>query len=95
MDVSDATVRHVARLARLKLKDEEVASLAADMSRILTYVTKLEELDTEGVEPTSHVANAATPMRADVVTNESRPEDAVANAPEKKDHFFSVPSIIE
>ena len=96
MRISPDEVRHVAKLARLRLSEEEITSLAADMAEILTYVEKLDGLDTAGVEPTSCVVASETAFRKDVVTNEPSPEDAVANAPKKENNFFFVvPNIIE
>ena len=93
--VSDAEVRHVAALARLELREDEIESLARDMNSILDYVTKLEELDTSAVQPTAQVVVQTAPMRQDSVTTTSTADDAVANAPLRHDHFFVVPSIIE
>ncbi len=95
MKLTSDEVRRVATLARLELEDDEVASLADDMSRILTYVDKLAELDTDEVEPTSHVVTMKGPLRTDRVTNEQTPERTLANAPRREGNFFVVPSIIE
>lgn len=88
-------VRHVARLARLELSPDEERSLQANMSEILTYVDKLNELDTEGVTPTTQVGEAGTPMRDDQVTNQPIPDDLLRNAPARVDNLFKVPRIIE
>ena len=66
MELSEAEVRNVATLARLDLSDSEVASLAKDMNQILSYVAKLSELDTDNVEPTSHVVEMSTRTPLDV-----------------------------
>jgi aspartyl-tRNA(Asn)/glutamyl-tRNA(Gln) amidotransferase subunit C len=88
-------VRHVARLARLELSPDEEQSLQANMSEILSYVDKLNELDTEGVVPTTQVGEAGTPMRDDQVTNQPAPDDLLRNAPARVGNFFKVPRIIE
>jgi aspartyl-tRNA(Asn)/glutamyl-tRNA(Gln) amidotransferase subunit C len=88
-------VRHVARLARLELSPDEERSLQANMSEILGFVDKLNELDTSGVEPTTQVGEAGTPMRDDLVTNEPDPDDLLRNAPARVDNFFKVPRILE
>jgi aspartyl-tRNA(Asn)/glutamyl-tRNA(Gln) amidotransferase subunit C len=93
--ISLEQVRHVARLARLKLSAVEEESLQADMSEILTYVDKLNQLDTSAVEPTAQVGEAGTPMREDAVTNQPAPEVMLANAPARSRSFFRVPKIIE
>lgn len=95
MELSEVEVRHVAALARLELSDEEVKSLGKDMNQILSYVTKLNELDTDAVEPTTHVVTMSTPYRDDEVTCTPAPEDAMANAPKAENNHFVVPSIIE
>ena len=95
MKLSRAEVEKVAALARLELSAEEVEHLSEDLSSILSYIAKLEELDTTEVEPTSHVVEMKTPFRDDVVTNEPATDDALANAPEREEGYFVVPSIIE
>lgn len=93
--ISVDQVRHVARLARLELSPDEEQSLQADLSAILSYVDKLNELDTTAVEPTTQVGEAGTPMREDEVTNRPAPEEMLANAPAREGHLFKVPKIIE
>ncbi|HUN59117.1 MAG TPA: Asp-tRNA(Asn)/Glu-tRNA(Gln) amidotransferase subunit GatC [Candidatus Binataceae bacterium] len=88
-------VRHVARLARVELSPEEETSLQTNMSEILAYVDKLNELDTANVEPTTQVGEAGTPMRNDEVTNRPAPEEMLRNAPARVNNFFKVPRIIE
>jgi len=93
--ISVDLVRHVARLARLELSPAEEQSLQADLSAILSYVDKLNELDTAAVEPTAQVGEAGTPMREDEVINSPAPEEMLANAPAREGHLFKVPKIIE
>jgi len=93
--ISLEQVRHVALLARLELSAAEEQSLQADMSAILSYVDKLNELDTTTVAPTAQVGEAGTAMREDRVTNRPAPEEMLANAPARDGHFFKVPKIIE
>jgi aspartyl-tRNA(Asn)/glutamyl-tRNA(Gln) amidotransferase subunit C len=88
-------VRHVARLARLELTDDEERHLQADLSSILAYIDKLNELDTAAVEPTAQVGDAGTPMREDQVTNRPAPDELLQNAPAKRNHLIVVPKIIE
>jgi aspartyl-tRNA(Asn)/glutamyl-tRNA(Gln) amidotransferase subunit C len=88
-------VRHVALLARLRLSPDEETRLQADMSSMLGYVEKLNELDTTDVPPTAQVGEPGAPMREDVVTNHPAPDDMLANAPERRGNFFKVPKIIE
>ncbi len=95
MKLSKDEVRHVAALARLQLSDGEVDQLADEMGAILGYAEKLGELDTDQVEPTSHVVSMDTPFREDHATREPDPERTLANAPKREGNFFVVPSIIE
>ena len=88
-------VRHVARLARLELSPAEEQSLQSDLSAILAYVDKLNQLNTEEVEPTAQVGEPGTPMRDDEITNRPAPEEMLANAPARSRNFFKVPKIIE
>jgi aspartyl-tRNA(Asn)/glutamyl-tRNA(Gln) amidotransferase subunit C len=88
-------VRHVARLARLELSAAEEQSLQSDLSAILAYVDKLNQLNTEEVEPTTQVGEPGTPMRDDEITNRPAPEEMLANAPARSRNFFKVPKIIE
>jgi aspartyl-tRNA(Asn)/glutamyl-tRNA(Gln) amidotransferase subunit C len=93
--ISLEQVRHVARLARLELTPEEERRLQIDMSEMLGYVDKLNELETDMVEPTAQVGESGTPVREDVVTNRPAAEAMLANAPAREGFFFKVPKIIE
>ncbi len=95
MAVSIEDVRKVAYLARLSFSPEEEARLAEDLSRILEYVQKLNELDTEGVPPTSHVLPIHNVFREDFVTPSLPQDELLANAPSKWQGFFRVPKVIE
>jgi aspartyl-tRNA(Asn)/glutamyl-tRNA(Gln) amidotransferase subunit C len=88
-------VRHVARLARLELSAAEEQSLQSDLSAILAYVDKLNQLNTAEVEPTAQVGESGTLMRDDEITNRPAPEEMLANAPARSRNFFKVPKIIE
>jgi aspartyl-tRNA(Asn)/glutamyl-tRNA(Gln) amidotransferase subunit C len=88
-------VRHVARLARLELSAAEEQGLQSDLSAILAYVDKLNQLNTEEVEPTAQVGDPGTPMRNDEITNRPAADEMLANAPARSRNFFKVPKIIE
>ncbi len=88
-------VEHVARLARLALSDGEKQRMRQQLDRILGYIAKLNELDTEGVEPTTHAIRMVNVMREDEVQASCPPEAMLANAPEQAGEFFRVPRIIE
>lgn len=85
-------VLHVAKLARLRLSDEEVERMAEELSDILGHVDRISQMDLEGVEPTSHVVALENVLRADVPRPSLPREAALANAPEPVDGAFRVPS---
>jgi aspartyl-tRNA(Asn)/glutamyl-tRNA(Gln) amidotransferase subunit C len=95
MKISKQEVEHVAKLARLDLSAQEKEKLTQQLSNILTYVEKLNELDTKGVEPTSHVLDIKNVMRDDVAVPGLAQDRALANAPEKAAGHYKVPLIIE
>jgi aspartyl-tRNA(Asn)/glutamyl-tRNA(Gln) amidotransferase subunit C len=95
MKITKKEVEHVAKLARLELSEQEKEKLTDQLSSILTYVEKLNELDTSGVEPTSHVLDINNVMRDDVAEESLTQERALANAPDKAAGHFKVPKIIE
>lgn len=92
--ISDETIEYVGILAKLELSDEEKERAKKDMGEMLDYIDKLNELDTEGVEPMSHVFPVNNVFREDIVTNGDGSEATLANAPEKKDGGFKVPKTI-
>lgn len=93
-EISDETIEYVGILAKLELSDEEKVQAKKDMSEMLAYIDKLNELDTEGVEPMSHVFSVDNVFREDVVTNGDGSADTLSNAPEKKEGGFKVPKTI-
>jgi aspartyl-tRNA(Asn)/glutamyl-tRNA(Gln) amidotransferase subunit C len=95
MKISQQEVEHVAKLARLALTDQERERLTDQLSNILTYVEKLNELETKGIEPTSHVLDISNVMRDDVPRDSLTQERALANAPEMAAGHYKVPKIIE
>ena len=95
MALDRATVARIAKLARIKVPDEELDHLAGELSNILGWIEQLNEVDIEGVEPMTSVVEVDLPKRDDIVTDGGYPEKIVANAPVKHDHFFVVPKVIE
>ena len=95
MKITKQEVEHVAKLARLELSDLEKEKLTDQLSNILTYVEKLNELDTRDVEPTSHVLDINNVIRDDRPGVSLSQEKALANAPEKAAGHYKVPRIIE
>ena len=93
--ISNETIEYVGILAKLELSDEEKEEAKRDMGRMLDYIDKLNELDTEGVEPMSHVFSMNYVFREDAVVNGDDRENILANAPEQKDGAFKVPRTVE
>lgn len=93
--ISDETIAYVGILAKLELSDEEKEAAKKDMADMLDYIDKLNELDTDGVEPMSHVFPAENVFREDVVTNGDSRSDILQNAPGEKDGMFKAPRTVE
>lgn len=92
--IDDETIEYVSILAKLELSEQEREQAKKDMGRMLDYIDKLGELDTEGVEPMSHVFPVQNVFREDIVTNSDIREQLLSNAPEQKDGMFMVPKIV-
>mgnify|MGYP003645510506 CR=1 FL=1 len=95
MSVDSATVRRVAKLARIAVSDEDVAAMEGELNVILGFVEQLSEVDVSGVEPMTSVIPMAMKKRQDSVTDGEKADDVVANAPASEDHFFMVPKVVE
>ena len=95
MKISKEEIEHIAVLARLSLSEEEKELFGSQLSSILDYMEKLNELDTMGIEPTSHVLSLSNVMRDDIPRPSIPKEDALMNAPDHTEKFFRVPKIIE
>lgn len=94
MKLTTAQVQHVARLARLELDPEAVGKLADQLATILEYFQKLAEVDTSGVEPTSHAIALINAFRDDRVHHHLQTQEALANAPAQEGGSFVVPKVI-
>ena len=92
--ISDETIEYVGILAKLELTGAEKEAAKADMEKMLGYIDILNELDTEGIEPMSHVFPVNNVFREDVVTNGNSKEKILENAPLRKDDSFEVPKTI-
>ena len=93
--ITDETMDYVGILAKLELSGEEKECAKRDMEEMLDYIDKLNELDTSGVEPMSHIFPVDNVFREDVVTNGDDRENILRNAPEQKDGAFKVPKTVE
>jgi aspartyl-tRNA(Asn)/glutamyl-tRNA(Gln) amidotransferase subunit C len=91
-------IRHVARLAHLEISEAEISARVCEFNRLVGMFEKLNELKTEGIEPTSRSSasseSSETPMAEDRVAGSVPPEEALANAPARQDDFFLVPRMI-
>jgi aspartyl-tRNA(Asn)/glutamyl-tRNA(Gln) amidotransferase subunit C len=95
MSIDAETIRRVARLARIAVREDEVAHLQGEVNAVLAFVEQLNEVDVEGVEPMTSVTPMEMKKRADVVTDGNIVDDILANAPATENHFFLVPKVIE
>ena len=94
MSVSKEDVEKIAKLAKLKFSDEELENFTPQMNEILNFMDKLNELDTENVEPLSHPVEQINVFREDKLKQSIFTEDALKNAPSKDEQFFKVPKVI-
>ena len=95
MAIDVATVRKVARLARIAEPEEKLETLAKELSGIINWIEQLAEVDTDGVEPMTSAVHMPAPMRDDVVTEGGDPEIVLSNAPRRAGNFFVVPKVVE
>jgi aspartyl-tRNA(Asn)/glutamyl-tRNA(Gln) amidotransferase subunit C len=91
MSISEEQVRHVAKLARLGLTDEQLAAVGVELNDILVQIDRIQALDLEGVEPTTHAAAVVNVVRPDVVRPCLDQSDALLNAPDQQDGAFLIP----
>lgn len=95
MRIGRDEVRRVALLARLALTEREESELAEHCDKVLTYMEKLNQIDTDAVEPTAHAVEVLSPLREDRITNRANPDMLLQNAPSREKDFFKVPKILE
>ncbi|MCY6380496.1 Asp-tRNA(Asn)/Glu-tRNA(Gln) amidotransferase subunit GatC [Hoeflea prorocentri] len=95
MSVDLATVKRVARLARIAVTDDEAVKMEGELNTILGFVEQLNEVDVEGVEPMTSVMPMPMKKREDVVNDGGKADDIVANAPQTDENFFLVPKVVE
>jgi aspartyl-tRNA(Asn)/glutamyl-tRNA(Gln) amidotransferase subunit C len=89
------TARRVAKLARIRVPEENLPALAGELSHILTFMEQLNEVDVEGVEPMTSVTPMRLKRRTDVVTEGGMPQKVLSNAPDAREGFFAVPKVVE
>ncbi len=92
--IDTGQVHEIARLARLRLTDDEVARMARELDAILTHIEELRQIDTSAVEPMTHAVPFDCPMRDDRVGPMLEVDEALANAPRREEGFFAVPRVV-
>ena len=95
MSLDPSSVRRIARLARIRVDEAQVAALRSDLNAILGWIEQLDEVDVTGVAPLTGGAQMALRLRADVVDDGARAEAVLANAPDRHDGYFAVPKVVE
>jgi aspartyl-tRNA(Asn)/glutamyl-tRNA(Gln) amidotransferase subunit C len=95
MSLDAAAVARIARLARIRLTQDEQTNLAGELSQVMAWIDTLREVDTEGVEPMTSVVGARLKTRPDIVDLQATREDILANATEPMAGFFTVPKVVE
>ncbi len=95
MSVDAATVRRIAHLARIAVRDDEIQHLEGELNAMLAFVEQLSEVNVDGVEPMTSVTPMEMKKRADVVNDGNIADDIVKNAPATEGHFFLVPKVVE
>ena len=95
MSVDLATVKRVARLARIAVSEEEAERMTGELNGILGFVAQLDEVNVDGIEPMTSIIPMALRRRDDSVTDGAKAEDIIANAPASEENFFVVPKVVE
>lgn len=95
MSLDDATVRRIAKLARIRVEDADVARLRGELNGILGWIEQLQEVDVQGVQPLTGAAQMALRLREDAVTDGGNAEAVLSNAPDRAGDFYAVPKVVE
>ena len=95
MTIDLKTIKHISKLSRISVDNEKAKKLAGDMNSIFDFIEKLNELDTDNVEPLTSVAETTLKLRADEVKSENIREKILKNSPEENEDFFVVPRVVE
>ncbi len=95
MSIDTQTAAKVAKLARIRVEDEDLPALAQEFNDILGFIEQLNEVDVEGVEPMTSVTPMRLPRRQDVVNDGDQQQKVLANAPDAREGFFAVPKVVE
>ena len=95
MEVNNKLIQDIAKLSKLKFDDSAEEKMKADLEKMLAFVDKLNEIDTEGVDPLIYMSEEVNVLREDKLTEETSQKDALKNAPEKDSDYFKVPTVLK
>lgn len=95
MEVNNKLIQDIAKLSKLKFDDSAEEKMKADLEKMLAFVDKLNEIDTEGVDPLIYMSEEVNVLREDKVTEETSQKDTLKNAPEKDSDYFKVPTVLK
>ena len=95
MEVNNKLIQDIAKLSKLKFDDSAEEKMKADLEKMLDFVDKLNEIDTEGIDPLIYMSEEINVLREDKVTEKTSQEDALKNAPEKDSDYFKVPTVLK
>lgn len=95
MEVNNKLIQDIAKLSKLKFDDSAEEKMKADLEKMLAFVDKLNEINTEGVDPLIYMSEEVNVLREDKVTEETSQKDALKNAPEKDSDYFKVPTVLK
>ena len=95
MEINNKLIQDIAKLSKLKFDDSAEEKMKADLEKMIAFVDKLNEIDTEGIDPLIYMSEEINVLREDKVTKETSQEDALKNAPEKDSDYFKVPTVLK
>jgi aspartyl-tRNA(Asn)/glutamyl-tRNA(Gln) amidotransferase subunit C len=95
MEVNNKLIEDLSRLAKLEFDEKSTEKMKGDLEKIISFVDKLSEIDTEGVEPLIYLSEEVNVLRTDEIANEVSQEDALKNAPQKDSDYFKVPTVLK
>lgn len=95
MKIDKNTTLKIAKLCRIKVRDEEIEELSSQLSSILEWVEKLNEVNTDNIEPLNNVSMATLPLRQDKENSQDQSKEVLSNAPEQLENYFSVPKVVD
>ena len=95
MEINNKLIQEIAKLSKLKFDDSAEEKMKADLGKMIAFVDKLNEIDTEGIDPLIYISEETNVLREDKVTEETSQEDALKNAPEKDSDYFKVPTVLK